>query len=172
MQSQSRSDMQSQSQSKKKKKVKALILTADQENSVIEWLKVNECFFNNKNAYKDTKMKNRLWTAKEDELHIETVILKTWFNSMRTRFGKLTKTASADSTADYTLRGISGSSTVLTLCGNTSWKSRDGRQVVSRSNCPSRQQQQQQLYHMWQPHWWCVRSWGLRWRTTSLFQIN
>ncbi len=49
-------------------------------------------------------MKNRLWTAKSDELHIETAVLKTWFDSMQTRFGKLTKTASGDGAADNTER--------------------------------------------------------------------
>ncbi len=55
---QSQSETQSQSQSKKKK-VKPQIFTADQEDSVIEWLKVNECLFNKTlKAYKDTEMKN------------------------------------------------------------------------------------------------------------------
>ncbi len=53
---------------------------------------------------KDTAMKNRLCIAKADELHIETAVLKTCCDSMLTRFGKLTKTASGDRTADNTER--------------------------------------------------------------------
>ncbi len=101
MRPQSQSEIQSQSQSKKKKKAKPLILTPDQGDSVIEWLKGNECFFNKMlNAYKYTEMKNRLWTAKADELQIETAGLKTWFDSMWTRFRKLTKNAYSDGSAD------------------------------------------------------------------------
>ncbi len=97
---QSQSEMQS-----KKEKGRPLILTPDQEDSVVEWLKSSECLFNKKlNAYKDTT----------DELQIEKTILKTWFDNMRTRFGKITNTASGLWCS--TLRGTSGS----ILCGNTS----------------------------------------------------
>ncbi len=82
-----------------------LILTPDQEDSVIEWLKVNEClFYKNLNEHKDTEMKNHLWAAKADELEIETAVLKIWFDSMYPWFGKLTKTQSRDGAADNTER--------------------------------------------------------------------
>ncbi len=77
---QSQSEMQS-----KKKNARPHILTRDQEESVVEWLKSNDCLFNIKlHAYKDTA----------DELQIETTIFKTWLDNMQTRFGKITKTAS------------------------------------------------------------------------------
>ncbi len=47
-QSQSKTESQSQSQTKKKKNAKPLILTPDQEDSVIEWLKGNGCLFKQK----------------------------------------------------------------------------------------------------------------------------
>ncbi len=86
-------------------KARPLILTPNQEDNVVEWLKSNEYLFNKTlNAYKDTEMKNRLWPAKADELQIETAILKTWFDSMQARFGKITKTVSGDGTVEYTER--------------------------------------------------------------------
>ncbi len=54
------------------------------------------------NAYKDTEMKNHLWSAKAEEWEIESAILKTWFDSMRTYFRKLAKNQSGDGAADNT----------------------------------------------------------------------
>lgn len=46
-----------------------MIISVEQEDNMIVWLKVNKCLFNKKlNDYKDTKNKNHLWSAKAEEL--------------------------------------------------------------------------------------------------------
>ncbi len=86
-----------------KKKAKPLILTAEQEDDIVKWLKGNPCLFNKKlNDYRNTELKSLLWNLKGEELQVEAALLKTWFESMRTRFGKLTKTQSFDDAAENT----------------------------------------------------------------------
>ena len=68
-------------------------------------MKENPCLFNKKlNDYKNIDKKVTLWQDKGDEMCVEVPLLKTWFESMRTRFGKLTKSKSGDGNIDHTER--------------------------------------------------------------------
>ncbi len=93
--SQPASEMQSSAQSEvcRQKKAKPLLLTPDKEDSLVEWLKENECMYGKKlNSYKDNAMRNRQWQENADELDLEAAI--------RTHLGKLTRTVSDDGAAD------------------------------------------------------------------------
>ena len=88
-----------------KKRPRSLILTTEQENDVVEWLMDHPCLFDKKEGdYKDTAMKARLWNGKAEELQMDVSMLRTWFESMRTRFGKLTKRKSGDGAPQKTDR--------------------------------------------------------------------
>ena len=59
---------------------------------MVEWLGENEILYNKKKTdYKNVTKKGKLWRDKAAIWGWEPAILVTWFRSMRTRFGKLTK---------------------------------------------------------------------------------
>ena len=49
----------------------AIVLTTEQEEDLVDWLKDHPIFYNKKlNAYKDTEKRNRLLETKAKQLHI------------------------------------------------------------------------------------------------------
>ena len=82
-----------------RKKSKPLLLSSEQEDDLVEWLKENPCLF-----IKKLNKMVALWQEKGAEMCVEVALLKTWFESMRTRFGKLTKSKSGDGNIDHTER--------------------------------------------------------------------
>ena len=67
-------------------------------------MKVNPSIFNKKLMdYKNTE-KTRLWLEKADDMQVEVALLKTWLESMWTRYSKLTKAKSGDGAAEHTDR--------------------------------------------------------------------
>ncbi len=82
-----------------------MILTPEQEYDIVAWLKNNVCIFNKRiSDYKNTELNNSLCSDNGDEPKVETPLLETLFESMKTRFGKLTKTQSADDAFENTDR--------------------------------------------------------------------
>ena len=81
-----------QPEKRKKKKAVPLTLTEQQEDDVVEWIRDNPILYSKGlKEYKDTARKQRLWEEKGRELNLESAtVLMTWYNSMRTRLGKLT----------------------------------------------------------------------------------
>lgn len=67
-------------------------LTSDQEECMCDWLEVHPIHFNKKlKSYKDTSKKERLWGEQAEALGKDTALLRTWFKSLHTCFGRLRK---------------------------------------------------------------------------------
>uniref|UniRef100_UPI00358EE98D uncharacterized protein n=1 Tax=Myxine glutinosa TaxID=7769 RepID=UPI00358EE98D len=78
---------------KKRTRGSTYIFTDRQEVDLAEWYRENECFYNKKlKAFKNTEMKRRLLEEKAARLEPPCTYqqLKTLFESMRTRYGKIT----------------------------------------------------------------------------------
>ncbi|XP_050711228.1 uncharacterized protein LOC126995584 [Eriocheir sinensis] len=88
----------SQGLSQKSKKVKVQTdLSPEQEQIMVEWLEDHPILYNKKlSSYKDTAKKERLWLEKAAELGKPVLVLKTWYTSLRSRYGRLKKSGDPD----------------------------------------------------------------------------
>lgn len=93
------------SQPSKRRKA-SLILSDDQEEDVIEWLKEHPVLYTKTmRDYKDRAKKMQLWEEKAKEMGLlNGMQLLTWYESMRTRLGKLTRSKSGDGAKELTER--------------------------------------------------------------------
>ena len=90
--------LSTQNKQKKRQRVAPLLLTEDQEEGLSDWLKSNDfIYMKGKREYKDSARKKTLWEGKASELGIELKALMTWYESIRTRVGKLTTQPSGSS---------------------------------------------------------------------------
>ena len=89
-----------------KKKKKSLVLSDEQEMELADWLKENPMLYTKSmKEYKDTAKKIDLWNSKAAELDLESgPLLKTWYESVRTKVGKLSDKKSGSATKDMTDR--------------------------------------------------------------------
>ena len=96
------------SENPKKKAKKAKIktdLTDEEEAEVVEWLRENEFIYNKKKkAYKDTHKKISRWQELAEKMGKDVEMLMVWYNSLRTRYGRLLKTKSGQGVAERTER--------------------------------------------------------------------
>jgi hypothetical protein len=92
----------------KRKKSKALLLTEEQEVDIGEWLRNHpELYSKALKSYKDVGKKTKLWDDKARDIGLESgVLLKTWYESIRTKVGKMTKEKSGSATKDVTDREV------------------------------------------------------------------
>ena len=82
-----------------------LFLTEEQEEDLADWVKSHECLYmKGKREYKDTALKKNLWEKKAEELGVSTKSLTTWYDSIRTKVGKLTNQPSGSSAKSLTDR--------------------------------------------------------------------
>ena len=99
--------LSTQSKRKKRQRVTPLLLTEDQEEGLSDWLKSNDfIYMKGKREYKDSARKKTLWEGKALELGIEYKALMTWYESIRTRIGKLTSQPSGSSRTVMTDRDL------------------------------------------------------------------
>jgi hypothetical protein len=77
----------------KRKRQPATIMSEQDEATLAEWLRGHECIYRKaKKQYKDSAHKASLWADKAKEMKLESgALLQTWYNSIRTRVGKLYK---------------------------------------------------------------------------------
>ena len=81
----------------KRPKRTAIHLTEEQEEDLAEWLRTNEFIFNKKRAnYKNANLKKQMWEDKAAELEVDSKQLVTWYESVRTKVGKLGQSKSGD----------------------------------------------------------------------------
>ena len=97
-------DVNSESQKNKKSKV-SVDLSKEDEELMVEWLEANPVIYNKKMiSYKETAKKERLWLEKATEMGKSVNILKTWYASLRSRFGRLKKKSSGAEDSEMTER--------------------------------------------------------------------
>ena len=88
----------------KKTKKRGIVLTEEQEVAMGEWIRDHPHLFTKSlKLYKDIAKKTKLWDDKAKELDIEPESLRTWYESIRSRVGKLTG-KSGSATVDATMR--------------------------------------------------------------------
>ncbi|XP_013857716.1 uncharacterized protein LOC106513442 isoform X2 [Austrofundulus limnaeus] len=88
----------------RKEKVTAM-LTEEEEQSMVEWLVSNPILYNRKlKNYKHTSRKEALWREKAEEVGKDVLILKTWYTSLRTRYGRLKKLCAGQESPELTER--------------------------------------------------------------------
>ena len=79
----------------KKGQMKSIFLSDSDEDAIVEFVKQHEELYDKtNNSFKDKQKKERLWEQLAATTHLPIETVKKWFETHRTRYGKLTQTKS------------------------------------------------------------------------------
>ncbi|CAH1263034.1 Hypp2615 [Branchiostoma lanceolatum] len=71
---------------------KCLELNEEEEEALAEWIRIHPEFYDRANrGFKGKEAKEELWMEKGRELGVDYDLVKRWYQSMRTRYGKLSE---------------------------------------------------------------------------------
>ena len=92
-----RGQVDSEGPANKKQRKAPVNLTTQEEDDLAELVREHEFLYNKKKTdYKNKDKKDRLWEEKAKEMGRDPDEINAWFESMRTRFGRLLKKKSSD----------------------------------------------------------------------------
>ena len=90
---------------RKRAKFRGTTLTPENEDDMAEWLKSFDFIYvKGRERYKDSNMKKRIWAEQAKKLGLEVRTLMTWYDSVRSKVGKLTEEKSGSATKELTDR--------------------------------------------------------------------
>ena len=88
----------------KKGQMKSIFLSDSDEEAIVDFVKQHEELFDKTHEkFKDKQRKERLWEIVAASLNLPVSTVKKWFDTQRTRYGKLTQTKSGQATAKNTV---------------------------------------------------------------------
>ena len=98
-------DVESIQSRQKKSQIKSIFLSDSDEEATMEFIKQHEELYDKtKDCFKDKQKKERLWEQLAATRNLPVKTVKKWFNTQRTRYGKLTQTKSGQATEKSTER--------------------------------------------------------------------
>ena len=97
-----RSPQRSQADAPTKRMKKPLVLSEEKELEMAEWMRRHAFLYSKgMKEYKDSGKKNRLWQEKAEDLGVESgALLKVWYESVRTKVGKISDKKSGSAHKD------------------------------------------------------------------------
>ena len=88
-------DVESTQSRQKKGQMKSIFLSDSDKEAIVEFVKQHKELYDKTNdSFKDKQKKERLWEQLAATRNLPVKTVKKWFDTQRTRYGKLTQTKS------------------------------------------------------------------------------
>ena len=88
-------DVESPQSRQKKGQMKSIFLSDSDEEAIAEFIKQHKELYDKTNdSFKDKQKKEQLWEQLSASRNLPVETVKKWFETQRTRYGKLTQTKS------------------------------------------------------------------------------
>ena len=87
-------DVESTQSRQKKGQMKSIFLSDSDEEAIVEFVCHKELYDKTNNSFKDKQKKERLWEQLAGTRNLPFKTAKKWFETQRSRYGKLTQTKS------------------------------------------------------------------------------
>ena len=88
-------DAESTQSRQKKGQMKSIFLSDSEGEAIVEFVKQHEeLYYKTNGSFKDKQKKEGLWEQLAATRNLPVKTVKKWFNTQRTRYGKLTQTKS------------------------------------------------------------------------------
>ena len=98
-------DVESTQSRQKKGQMKSIFLSDSDEQAIVEFVKQHEELYDKTNdSFKDKQKKERLWEQLASTRNLPIKTVKKWFETQRTRYGKLTQMKSGQAAEKSTER--------------------------------------------------------------------
>ena len=98
-------DVESTQSRQKKGQMKSIFLSDSDEEAIVEFIKQHEELYDKTNdSFKDKQKKETLWEQLASTRNLPIKTVKKWFETQRTRYGKLTQTKSGQAAEKSTER--------------------------------------------------------------------